>query len=117
MDPWRLFYDGECNLCHGSKMWAERWAERAGVPLIAAPLQGDEARAKGYGGAMTLEAERVYYAAEAWLRLCQIGPVFVRWLPIVARIPGARWLIGFAYRAVERYRYRLFGRRSCDLPR
>jgi predicted DCC family thiol-disulfide oxidoreductase YuxK len=113
--PWRLYYDGECNLCHRAKLRVERWAERAGQPLVALPLQGPEAAAKGYAGAMVLEAGAVYTAEGAWLRLCAIGPWPARLIAASARAPGIGQVLALGYRLVARWRYRVFGRRACRL--
>lgn len=116
-EPWRLYYDGGCNLCHLSKLRVERWADRARQTLVAEVLQSDEALAKGYGDAMTLEADgRVFFAADAWLKLMELAPWFLRWVAILAKIPFIRPLFKWGYAGVARVRYRVFGRRECPLP-
>src|SRR5437016_4864961 len=70
---WKLYYDGECNLCHGSQLRVVRWAARAGQPVETDVLQSGAAMEKGYdGGSMVLEADKVYYAEDAWLRLMKV---------------------------------------------
>jgi predicted DCC family thiol-disulfide oxidoreductase YuxK len=114
---WKLYYDGGCNLCHGSKTRAEAWAERAGQALEAVPLQSPEALEKGYAGAeMVLEAERTYFAADAWLALLRIAPWYLRWVAWLGVVPGFRQLLQVGYRIVARYRHRWFGRRACPIP-
>ncbi len=118
MTPWRLYYDGGCNLCHTSQLRAERWAKRYGQELVAMPLQSAEAQDKGYNtGAMVLEADRVYTAGDAWIKLLSIAPWPLRLLYILARIPGLRQLIHLGYAVVDRYRLKWFGTRTCELPR
>lgn len=115
---WTLYYDGGCNLCHASKLRAERWAERAGHPLHVDVLQSEEAIRKGYSGdAMVLEADHVYYGAEAWLKIMELSPWYLRWLSIVGRWPGFHRLMIWGYALVARIRYRVFGTRACQLPR
>lgn len=114
---WKLFYDGGCNLCHTSKLRAEKWAERAGVDLQVDVLQGPEAQQKGYElTTMVLEAEQVYYGADAWLRILSIAPWYLRWLSALRLTRPTRWLAALAYGVVARLRYRLFGTRACPLP-
>lgn len=114
---WKLYYDGGCNLCHRSKLRAERWAERSGRPLEAIPIQSEEGHAKGYDlHEMILVADREYRGADAWLTLCGIGPWYVRWLAPLRLFPLTRWLAHAGYWVVARIRYRVFGRRACELP-
>ncbi len=113
---WKLFYDGGCNLCHASKLRAEAWAERAHQPLQVDILQSDEAIAKKYGSAMVLEADRVYYAEDAWLKLMQIAPWYLRWVGWLGRVPGIHQLVGLGYKIVAKYRLKWFGSRACQLP-
>lgn len=120
---WTLYYDGGCNLCHASKLRAERWAERAQRPLTAEVLQSPSAMAKGYYDAvepaqMVLETEsEVLYAADAWLRILEIAPWYLRWVPVACRVRSLRALAKRLYLVVARFRYRLFGTRACPLPR
>lgn len=116
MEPWRLYYDGGCNLCHTSKLKVETWAERAGQPLVAEVLQSDKAIAKGYGAAMVLEADGVYFAEDAWLRLMRIAPTGLRWVGWLGGLPGFRTLLKWGYRIVNRYRLKWFGTRECQIP-
>lgn len=113
---WKLYYDGGCNLCHASKLRVERWAERAGVPLEVEILQSEEAQKKNYGQAMVLEADRVYQAEDAWLKLMLIAPWGLRWIGWLGRLPGFRTLLAWGYRIVAKYRYRWFGTRACPMP-
>lgn len=115
---WTLYYDGGCNLCHHSKLRVEHWADRAGIALTATPLQSPEGQGKGYGSAMVLETESGTYAAvHAWFRLLEIAPIPLRWLGYLGRIPPVRWIAWPFYEAVARTRYKVFGRRACELPR
>ena len=90
----------------------------AGQSVEAAPLQGPEALGKGYGDRMVLEADgRVYYAADAWLRMLHIAPWYVRWLTIAERSTVTRAIAAWGYGIVERYRLRWFGTRDCVVPK
>jgi predicted DCC family thiol-disulfide oxidoreductase YuxK len=115
---WKLFYDGGCNLCHTSKLKAEKWAERAKQPMEVDILQSDEAIEKGYqGDVMVLEADgQVYYGADAWLKIMTIAPWYLRWLSWTRYTPPTRWLARIAYGLVARMRYKLFGTRACPIP-
>lgn len=115
---WRLYYDGECNLCHSSQLRVVRWARAAGQPLETEILQSPEAEAKGYSGAMTLEADgEVLFAEQAWLRLARLAPGFVGWVAPLLAFPWLRPIVRFGYRTVERNRFRWFGKRTCEIPR
>ena len=116
---WKLYYDGGCNLCHTSKLKAEKWAERAGQPLSVDILQSDTAIEKGYweNGLMVLEADgRVYSGADAWLRIMKISPWYLRWLSWANLTPPTRWLARFFYGIVARVRYNIWGTRACKIP-
>lgn len=114
---WKLYYDGECNLCHGSQLQVVKWAAKSGQPVDTEILQSPEAVEKGYSGdEMVLEADRVYRAADAWLKLMQVAPWYLRWIGTVGRIPGVRQLLAFGYRIVARYRKKWFGVRACPIP-
>lgn len=114
---WRLFYDGTCNLCHGSQLRVVRWAARSGQSVETEVLQSPEAEGKGYGDAMALEADgRVYLAADAWLRLMRVAPWGLRWVGWLGQVPGFRQLLGLGYAIVAANRKRWFGQRACPLP-
>lgn len=114
---WRLYYDGGCNLCHESKLRVEKWAERAGQPFVAMPLQSTEALDKGYfGEAMILEADKTYRAADAWLRLMDIAPWYLRWVGWLKVVPPLRAIMRWGYGIVAKYRIKWFGSRACQLP-
>ena|SRR5947209_4261634 len=116
---WKLFYDGGCNLCHASKLRAERWAERAHQPLDVDILQSDEAIAKDYGmHTMILEADgEVLRGADAWLKIMTIAPWYLRWISWAGKTKFTRTIAKRIYGLVARYRYKWFGRRSCPIPR
>jgi predicted DCC family thiol-disulfide oxidoreductase YuxK len=118
VEVWTLYYDGGCNLCHASKLSAESWAERAGQPLHVEVLQSDEAIEKGYDPEnMVLEADgTVYRRADAWLRVMAIAPWYLRWIGWVRLWAPTRWLARIGYDVVARLRYRIFGRRACQIP-
>ncbi|MBS1704542.1 MAG: DUF393 domain-containing protein [Armatimonadetes bacterium] len=117
MKEWVLFYDGGCNLCHVSKLRVESWAEKAGQPFRATPLQSDEGVDRGYGfEAMVLEADKTYKAADAWLKLMDIAPWYLRWVGWLGHIPSVRSLLTWGYGVVAKYRYKWFGTRECKLP-
>jgi predicted DCC family thiol-disulfide oxidoreductase YuxK len=109
---WKLFYDGSCNLCHQSSKRISSWAVRAGQPLDVLTLQDPEAQQKGYSEQMVLEADgRVYFAAEAWLRLMALAPWYLRWVALFRHTPPTRWLATTFYNFVARYRHFWLGRR------
>lgn len=114
---WKLFYDGGCNLCHASKLRVETWAERAGQPLEAIPLQSDEGQERGYPmDAMVLEADdQTLVGADAWLKLISIGPWYVRWLYPLRKIYGVRAALAWGYNLVAKYRLKWFGSRPCHI--
>jgi predicted DCC family thiol-disulfide oxidoreductase YuxK len=117
MTPWKLFYDGGCNLCHVSKLRAERWAERAGQPLDVDVLLSDEGIAKGYGDAMVLEADgQVLTAADAWMKMMTIAPWYLRWISWFGLTKPTMAVARFVYGVVAKYRYKWFGTRACQVP-
>lgn len=118
-ESWNLYYDGGCNLCDASRLRVEVWAERAGQPLVAAPLQSTEALRKGYvGDAMVLEADgNVYLAEEAWMKMLSIAPWWLRWLAWLGKVPPFGALMRVGYRIVAANRRRWFGSKACQIPR
>lgn len=118
MAAWKLFYDGGCNLCHVSQLRAERWARRAGQPLEVDILLSDEALAKEYPqDAMVLEADgKVYIGADAWLKIMEVAPWYLRWMSWMRLTPPTRAAARFFYGIVARFRYKLFGTRACQIP-
>ena len=112
--PWKLFYDGECNLCNASQLKVVQWADRIHYPLVTEILQSGEAKSKGYSdGSIVLEAEdKIYYAEDAWFKLLEIAPWYFRWLVWLKWIPGVRFIAGIIYKIVAKYRFRWFGRRK-----
>ena len=98
METWNLYYDGGCNLCHMSKLRAERWAERAGRPLHVEVLQSEEALEKSYGVSdMVLEADgRVFKRADAWLKLMTLAPWPLRWVSWFRLSAPTYWLARMA---------------------
>lgn len=113
---WKLYYDGECNLCHGSQLQVVKWAQRSGQPVETEVLQSAEAGAKGYAADMVLEADKVYLAENAWLKLMRIAPWYLRWIGFVGEVPGIKQVVGLVYRVFAHYRKKWFGKRSCPLP-
>lgn len=117
MATWKLFYDGGCNLCHVSQLRAERWASRAGQPLIVDVLASDEAIAKGYGEAMVLEVDgHPLYAEQAWMQVMTVAPWYLRWIVFFNCFRPTRALLAWGYRVVAKYRLKWFGTRECQLP-
>ena len=114
--PWKLYYDAGCNLCHSGKLKAERWAKASGQPLEPVPIQSDEGRSKGYDlHEMALEADgKTYRGANAWLKLMEIAPPHLRWISWL-KFPPFSWLAKAGYWVVARVRYRVFGRRACEV--
>lgn len=113
---WKLYYDGECNLCHGSQLQVVKWAKAAGQPIETDILQSEEGQSKYAGDAMVLEAEKTYYAENAWLRLMKVAPWYLRWIGYIGQVPGIKQLLGLGYRVVAKYRKKWFGVRACPLP-
>lgn len=118
METWNLYYDGGCNLCHTSKLKAEKWAARAGQPLHVEVLQSDEAVDKGYDpDTMVLEADgKVYKRHNAWLRIMTIAPWYMRWMSWFRHTRATRAIAGWFYNLVAKLRYKVMGRRACPLP-
>jgi predicted DCC family thiol-disulfide oxidoreductase YuxK len=117
MAEWTLFYDGGCNLCHASQLRVERWAKRKGQPLRVEILQSPEGVAKGYtDGGMVLEAETVLVGADAWMRIMAVAPFPLSLVYPLSKFAPFRFLMAVGYNLVAKFRYRLFGRRSCPLP-
>lgn len=113
---WKLYYDGECNLCHGSQLQVVKWAVRAKQPLETEILQSEEARQKGYvGDAMILEADRVYKAHKAWLKLMRFAPWYLCWVGWIGSVPVFSHILGFGYAIVAKYRKKWFGVRACPI--
>ena len=106
--PWRLFYDSNCAFCTTSMRRAVRWAERSGTPIVAVPLSGDEAVRKGYGADLALEADRVYLAGDAWLKLFGIAPWYLRGISLLRLTRLTRSLVARLYTVVA-------SRRSCRI--
>lgn len=114
---WKLYYDGECNLCHGSQLQLVKWAAKRGKTVETEVLQSEEAAQKGYvGDRMVLEADKVYYAEDAWLKLLTVAPWYLSWVAVFRWVPPIRWLLGIGYRIVAKYRKKMFGTRVCPLP-
>lgn len=114
---WKLYYDGECNLCHGSQLQVVKWAQRRGQMVEPEILQSPEAEAKGYiGDRMVLEADKTYFAEDAWLKLMTLAPWYLSWIAIFRWIPPIKWILSIGYRIVARYRKKMFGTRTCPLP-
>lgn len=115
---WTLYYDGGCNLCHTSQLRAEKWARAHGQPFRAEVLLSDEAIAKGFASdAMVLEADgKTLYGPAAWLKILTVAPWYLRWLSAMRLTAPTRWLAGVGYSVVANLRYRLYGRRTCELP-
>ena len=117
MDAWKLYYDGECNLCHASQLRAVRWAKQAGQPMDVELLQSPEAQAKGYGKHIVLEADgRVYFGGDAWLRALRLAPAPLRWISLGSKTALTRAIVAVVYACVAKVRRRLMGKRSCPLP-
>jgi len=115
---WKLYYDAGCNLCHNNKLKAERWAERTGQALEALPLQSEEGLQKGYGlHDMVLVADKEYIGADAWLKLLTLAPWYLRWLAPLRLFPPTNWLAKLGYRFVAAIRYKIWGRRACEIPK
>ena len=116
--PWHLYYDGGCNLCHASKLKVEHWAERRGIPFVAVPIQTMPDPPTADPNAMILDVEGLRYeGSDAWLKLMEIAPPGLRWLRFFGRTAPTRALARLGYAVVARPRHRLFGRRTCELPR
>ncbi len=114
-----LVYDGQCRLCVGVK----RRLERAGVgetgsDVRFAAYDSDEAR-QALGNRYQPGRPHVAFFVS---RTGHVREGLDAFLPLLPRIPGGRavqWLLRFrlarrvaewAYRAVARHRYRIFGK-------
>jgi len=59
--------------------------------------------------------ERVFWHAEAVLRICEALQLSSPWLTLARRLP--RWLSGIGYRIFASQRYRFFGKlEQCRIP-
>ncbi|HZH99338.1 MAG TPA: DUF393 domain-containing protein [Fimbriimonadaceae bacterium] len=119
MMAWKLYYDGGCNLCHESKLRLESWAKSAGQPLDVDILQSEEAINKGYNSEnMILEADgHVYSRADAWLKAMTVAPWYLRWVSWFRLTKPTKRLATVFYDLIAKFRYRLFGKRACPLPK
>ncbi|MBS1716390.1 MAG: DUF393 domain-containing protein [Armatimonadetes bacterium] len=116
MEPWKLYYDGVCNLCYGAKSSVEKWAEKSGQPLETMPLQWLEEMQGRAPYAMILDADgKRYEGVNAWAKLTTLAPAHVRLAGLVSRIPIIHWFFMAGYWVVAKTRYRFFGKRSCPL--
>ena len=114
---WKLYYDGECNLCHGSQLQVVKWASKFGQPIETAILQSEESVQKGYSSEeMVLEADHIYRAEQAWLKLMTVAPWYLRWCAFFGALPGINFLTRLGYRFVAKYRKKFFKKRACELP-
>jgi predicted DCC family thiol-disulfide oxidoreductase YuxK len=109
---WKLYYDGSCNLCHASSKKIKKWAPAAGQPLEVHTLQSPDAQAKGYNEQMVLEADKVYFAGDAWLRVMAIAPWYLRWISWMRFTGVTAWLAKGLYNLVARTRHYWLGRRN-----
>jgi predicted DCC family thiol-disulfide oxidoreductase YuxK len=107
---WKLYYDGECNLCHGSQLQVARWASKSGQDIETEILQSDEAQNKGY------EGDEIYRAHKAWIKLMTVAPWYLRWVAPVAKLPLLSWFTKIGYQFIAKYRKKFFGKRVCQLP-
>jgi len=108
-ETWRLFYDSECGFCSTAMRRAVRWGERYGRSIVALPLSCPEAQSKGYGDVLVLEADRVYYAGDAWLQIFSIGPWALRPLTLLGLTRPGRHLVARLYEIAA-------ANRHCLLP-
>lgn len=108
MTGWRLYYDSQCGFCTKWMRRSVRWVERSGTSIAALPLQGDEAAARGYGDVVVLEADRVYYAGDAWLKLLGLAPWYLRGLSLMGFSKPTRRSVAWFYKLVA-------ARRSCEI--
>jgi predicted DCC family thiol-disulfide oxidoreductase YuxK len=116
-EPWRLFYDGSCNLCHTSMKRLKEWARERNQPLEVHTLQSHYATDKGYGSQMVLEADgKVYKAGDAWLRVMKIAPWYLRWVSAMRHTSVTKWLALTFYNFIANTRHLWFGRRDLGVP-
>lgn len=118
MEQWTLYYDGGCNLCHTKQLQMERWASKTGQPLNVDVLQSDVAIAKGYGmDGLVLEINgQPHFGYDGWLESLKVAPwglsVFYRMRKVRLIRFGAKLL----YAIVAKYRLKVFGVRTCQIP-
>jgi predicted DCC family thiol-disulfide oxidoreductase YuxK len=118
-----LIYDAQCRLCVTAKEGVERLGKDLDVRWV--PYQSDEAsrrlgaqyRAGRPDAAFLVERDgTIKKGLDAFLPLLP-GVRGGRILDALMRIPLLRPLAYLIYRAIARYRYRLFGSVDCDCAR
>ena len=109
---WILYYDDECGLCTRSEFLVEQWARTSGQPLEVKTLRSSEAKEKRYGNTLTLEADKIYLAENAWFKLLTLAPWYLRWISWMQFIPPCRWIIKLVYLIVVKTRYFWFLRKK-----
>jgi predicted DCC family thiol-disulfide oxidoreductase YuxK len=128
-----LLYDGTCGLCHGLVRFLIR-RDRRDVLRFAA-LQSELARtlvARAGGDPDVLDTLYTIADADAVARDPEGAPLVARvrgraaveaiaavggpWRMLSALRILPRFLLDLGYRLVARSRYRLFGKRACELP-
>ena len=66
---------------------------------------------------MVLEVgDQVLFGADAWFKLMDLSPWYLRWIMIAKYTPFTRWLVKKGYSIVAKYRYKIFGTRACPIP-
>lgn len=111
---WKVYYDAGCNVCHHSQLRMVKWAQKRGQSLEAIPLQSEEAAAKGYADEMVVEIDgKPFFRHEGWAQVLKLAPWYLRWVGVFSGTAPFRWTYNF----VAKWRYRLFGRRTCPIPK
>jgi predicted DCC family thiol-disulfide oxidoreductase YuxK len=134
-EPTRLLvlYDGTCGLCHGLVRFLIRRDRRDMLRFAA--LQSELARTlvlRAGGDPDALETVYTIADADAVARAPQHAPLSAHTrgraaIAAIAALGGPwrmmsalriipRFLLDLGYRLVARVRYRLFGKRACELP-
>ncbi len=117
-EPWKLFFDGSCNLCTASSRRVRDWGNGRGQPIELHTLQSPMAQDRGYGtDRLALEAGgKTYYAAEAWLKLMELAPWYFRWVSWTQHNRVTKWIVVKFYNFIAQHRHFWLGRRDPGVP-
>ena len=115
-----ILFDGVCHLCNGFVQFVLEHDALGRFDF--APLQSEFAKGRlgeerGLDSVVLVEGGRIYEAEAAVIRiLAGLDRPWPRLGWVLAKLPGP--VVGWGYRMVARYRYRVFGREEvCAMPR
>ena len=116
-----ILFDGVCNLCNGSIQFVIKRDKKSVFRFGA--LQSEEAKeilssfhttAEEVNSAILIENGKMFLASTAVIKILSRLPHW-HWFRIFMVVP--KFLRDFAYHAVGKYRYKIFGRQeSCMIP-